>query len=247
MQELITKNYRGAPIEFELIDGQLMANATAMCAAFGKRPVNWLSLESTKRYVDALEAKSGFLTSLVETRTGGAGGGGTWIHERLILKLAQWLDVEFELQCDEWVAELLRTGKVELQRPPTPAELILAQAQQLVDHERRMFIIEEQQVETNREVQKLDEKVTVIAAKQNTIENNYFSITGFASLLKRRVTSTEAKELGKRASMMSRQRGIKMDKVTDSKFGSVNTYHLDILKLVFGAEPSSRPARRLAA
>jgi hypothetical protein len=248
MQELITKNYNGVPIEFELIDGQLMANATAMCAAFGKRPVNWLSLESTKRYVEAIQAKSGFLTSLIETRNGGAGGGGgTWIHERLILKLAQWLDVDFELQCDEWVAELLRTGKVAIQRVLSPAELILAQAQQLVDHEQRVHQLEAQQAQTTREIQQLDETVAMVAAKQNTIENNYYSITGYASLLKKRVTSADAKELGKQASMLSRQRGVKIDKVTDSKYGSVNAYHTDVLKSIFGAEPAARPARRLAA
>jgi hypothetical protein len=246
MQELITKNYNGFAIEFEFIDGQLMANATAMCAAFGKRAYDWLSTMTAKRYIDALQAKPG-IPVLVGTRQGGPSGGGTWVHERLILKLAQWLDVDFEVQCDEWVAELLRTGKVELQRTLSPAELILAQAQQLVDHEQRVHKLEKQQAETNREVQQLDEKVNMVAAKQNTIENNYFSITGYASLLKRRVTSAEAKDLGKQAATISRQRGIKIDKVTDSKYGTVNAYHTDVLKSVFGAQPSSRPARRLAA
>lgn len=251
MQELITKSYNGFTIEFELIDGQLMANATAMCAAFDKRPAKWLELEPIKRYIAALEAKSDFRTSFVESRKGGdlskAAQQGTWIHERLILKLAQWLDVDFEMQCDEWLAELLRTGRVELQRTLSPAELILAQAQQLVDHEHRVNQLEAQQAKTNRELEQLDDKVTMVAAKQNTIENNYFSITGYASLLKRRVTSTDAKELGKQAATISRQRNVKIDKVVDAKYGSVNAYHMDVLKQVFGAVPTARPARRLAA
>lgn len=32
-------------------------------------------------------------------------GGGTWIHQRLILNLARWLDVEFEIWCDEVLGE----------------------------------------------------------------------------------------------------------------------------------------------
>ena len=71
MQELITKSYNGFAIEFELIDGQLMANATAMCAAFDKRPAKWLELEPIKRYIAALEAKSDFRTSFIESRKGG--------------------------------------------------------------------------------------------------------------------------------------------------------------------------------
>ncbi|GAB3326213.1 hypothetical protein GCM10027299_25320 [Larkinella ripae] len=107
--------YKGHVIEFEVVGGQVYANATTMCQAFGKKPVNWLALPTVKRYVAAIQAKSENLT-LVLTRQGGLNPG-TWIHEKLILKLAQWLDVDFEIQCDEWVSELVRTGKVELQPP----------------------------------------------------------------------------------------------------------------------------------
>jgi len=49
------------------------------------------------------------LPSLTETRIGGTNPG-TWIHEKLILKLAQWLDVNFEIWCDERIAELMKHG-----------------------------------------------------------------------------------------------------------------------------------------
>lgn len=113
MQELITKDYNGVPIEFELINGQLTANATSMCAAFGREPYDWLRLITTKRYLDRLEEIRDFPGALVEVRNGRSGAG-TWIHERLILRLAQFRDTDFEIQCDKWLAKLLRTGKVEL-------------------------------------------------------------------------------------------------------------------------------------
>lgn len=111
--------YNDTPMEFEVIDGQVFANATIMCQAFNKRPSKWLELESTKRYLDALQVKTDLGTSLVETRKGNSNdfSQGTWIHEKLILKLAQWLDVNFEIWCDEKIAELLRTGKAELDKP----------------------------------------------------------------------------------------------------------------------------------
>lgn len=77
MQQLIkTLQYNGKPIEFEIINGQVFANATAMCQAFGKKPADWLRLATTQRYIDALKAKWENLTS-VETRQGGADKGST--------------------------------------------------------------------------------------------------------------------------------------------------------------------------
>lgn len=113
MTDLKIFNYNDNSIEFEVINGQVFANATAMCKVFGKTPPKWLGLESTKRYISALEKASTEKRHLVEIKHGGANPG-TWIHEKLILKLASWLDVNFELWCDTKIAELLRTGKVEL-------------------------------------------------------------------------------------------------------------------------------------
>jgi len=48
--------YNNTSIEFEVIEGQVYANATAMCQAFGKRPNEWLRLPSTQRYIEALKA-----------------------------------------------------------------------------------------------------------------------------------------------------------------------------------------------
>ena len=39
---------------------------------------------------------------------------GTWFHPRLGIVFARWLDLDFEIWCDEQIAELLMTGKVEL-------------------------------------------------------------------------------------------------------------------------------------
>ena len=145
---IVIKQYNNTPIEFDVINGQVMANATAMCQAFNKRPVNWLSLVSTDRYINALKAKSENLT-LVETRQGGLSPG-TWIHEKLILKLAQWLDVEFEIWCDEQIAELLRTGKIEV-----TSRLSLTREQQLAE----AFLIASQVItEKEAEIKQLKPK-----------------------------------------------------------------------------------------
>lgn len=230
MQELIIKNYNGFAIEFELIDGQLMANATAMCAAFGKRPADWLRSVAGARYVSALEAK-GKIPTLVETRQGGSNPG-TWINERLIIKMAQYLDVDFELQCDEWVAELLRTGKVEL-KVLTPAELLLKQCQQLVDHERRVQDLEVRQDADHKQIVVLGDRVAEVAAKQTSIDSEYYAVSGYANLVKVRLPASAANTYGKLATQLSRTTGYAVGKVFDGKYGAVNSDHTEILKQVF--------------
>lgn len=110
MPSLQTFSYQGSPVEFELIGGQVYANATAMCKPFGKEVRMWSRLESTQRYARAiLNRAENAQLKLHFTREGN--GGGTWIHEKLILKLAQWLSVDFEIWCDEQIAEILSSGR----------------------------------------------------------------------------------------------------------------------------------------
>lgn len=230
--ELITKNYHGFIIEFELIDGHLMANATAMCAVFGKRAQHWLDLAQPRRYISALEAKPG-IPALVEVRQGGATPG-TWINERLILKLAQWLNVDFEIRCDEWMSELLRTGRVAL-ATLTPAEILLQQATQMVEQERRVKELEGRQQADRLQLQAVEAAIAEVAAKQATIDTSGYSVAGYAGLHKIRLTLQSASGFGRRAATISRAQGYPVGKVHDARYGEVNVYHRDVLRQVMDA------------
>ena len=117
MNELTVREYLGNRIEFKMVDGHVYANANQMANGFGgsQKLKDWKRSENTKRYMEALEAKGKFSTPLIDTKIGGINGGETWIHEKLVLNFARYLNVEFELWCDEQIATLLREGKVELQ------------------------------------------------------------------------------------------------------------------------------------
>ena len=117
MNELMVREYLGNRIEFKMIDGHIYANANQMANGFGgsQKLKDWKRSENTKRYIEALEAKGKFSTPLIDTKIGGINGGETWIYEKLVLNFARYLNVEFELWCDEQIATLLREGKVELQ------------------------------------------------------------------------------------------------------------------------------------
>ena len=102
--------YKGTQIEFEVIDGHVMANATKMCQVFGKKFSDWTRTEAAQTYIKAI-AKKCVLTEnqLVNIKNGGEARG-SWINEKLILRVAQWLDVDFEIWCDEKIAELIKNG-----------------------------------------------------------------------------------------------------------------------------------------
>lgn len=98
--------YQGKPVTFDE-DGWF--NATVVAQRFGKRPVDWLKLPETRRYVNALSSKSKVKKShFARTARGGAPGtAGTWLHPKLAVRFAQWLDVDFAIWCDEQIENIL--------------------------------------------------------------------------------------------------------------------------------------------
>ena len=118
MNELVVREYLGNKIEFKMIDEHVYANANQMANGFGgsQKLKDWKRSENTKRYIEALEAKGKFSTPLIDTKIGGINGGETWIHEKLVLNFARYLNVEFELWCDEQIATLSREGIVTIDK-----------------------------------------------------------------------------------------------------------------------------------
>lgn len=126
MNELTVKEYLGNRIEFKMVDGHIYANANQMANGFGgsSKLRDWKASNNTKKYIEALEkSNSNKLEKISLVYSEEGRNGGTWIHEKLVLNFARYLNVEFELWCDEQIATLLREGKVELQ--PTNDKLSL--------------------------------------------------------------------------------------------------------------------------
>ncbi|MCG9065193.1 KilA-N domain-containing protein [Laribacter hongkongensis] len=137
---LIKANFDGSPMQFNP-DGWF--NATLAAEPFGKEPYDWLRQRDTVEYLAALSrhnGNSGFVeelnkirdlpgtssasqvkllrlakkTGFVRARAGCPdSGGGTWLHPKLAVRFAQWLEVDFAIWCDEQVDALIRgTGDV---------------------------------------------------------------------------------------------------------------------------------------
>lgn len=101
-------------VEFKVIDGQVYAKANSMTDSVTLD--NWKRSANTKRYIGALENKNSVKsTEYIISEEGRLGG--SWIHEKLILNLARYIDVNFELWCDDMIATLIRDGEVNLTKP----------------------------------------------------------------------------------------------------------------------------------
>ena len=109
MTKSLSLAYDGHQIQFR-DDGWF--NATSAAERFGKRPNDWLSLDSTKEYVailgDALKCDPG---ALYTTRRGGntrkKGNAGTWMHPKLAVAFARWLDPRFGVWCDGQIERII--------------------------------------------------------------------------------------------------------------------------------------------
>jgi hypothetical protein len=105
MNNVIPFNYQGRAVRF---NSEGWINATDVAKRFDKRPVDWLKQEETKQYLSALaEALNCEPESLLETRRGRYQSG-TWLHPKLAVSFARWLDLKFAVWCDLHIDALLR-------------------------------------------------------------------------------------------------------------------------------------------
>lgn len=103
-QALVSRSWNGTPISRRTSDGYV--NATAMCKANGKRWKDYRESDRCQHYLDALESVAGIsVHALVESRSGGAGGGGTWVHPQVAVDLARWISAPFAVWMDGWFLE----------------------------------------------------------------------------------------------------------------------------------------------
>ena len=127
--------------------------------------------------------------------------------------------------------------------PKSQAELILMYAQELVKHEKRVDGIEREVNLLREENQLLKEKLKThdLEIQANSCELDrfkngqgyWYTVLGYAKLQGIQLSLQESKTLGSRATALCRIANIVPNKVTDPRFGLVNTYPEHILSEVF--------------
>lgn len=110
-------SYDGNCIE---INDKGMWNATQMAKPFGKQASKWFENSQTKEFINEISKSNNLLMDdLVKVTKGGNvhNSTGTWIHEKLVIDFAQWLNVKFRVWCNTQIETLMREGKIELAKP----------------------------------------------------------------------------------------------------------------------------------
>lgn len=113
MSKVIKYDFDGHLYSFKL-DGWF--NATEAARQYGKRPVDWLRQDEAQNYISAMADALGQATKvsqshfgLVSTTRGGISPG-TWMHPKLAVRFAQWLDVRLAVWCDLQIDAIIRNG-----------------------------------------------------------------------------------------------------------------------------------------
>lgn len=88
-------------------------DATQIAKHYGKRPENFLRTEQNQEYISALAEHLGVTPKsvteknpLVIVKQGGRNQG-TWLHPKLAIHFARWLDPKFAVWCDEQIEQIL--------------------------------------------------------------------------------------------------------------------------------------------
>lgn len=105
----------------------------------GYAPSRWVRLKTSKKLVQALEHQKPEMASALEVKNGGEHPG-TYAHELLAVSYAGWISAEFQLKVNQAFIDM-RSGKA-LVPHMTQAEMLAAQAQLMVDMERRQLATE---------------------------------------------------------------------------------------------------------
>lgn len=118
-ENIISHNHNSTLINQRYKDGYI--NLTAMAQAEGKLIGDYLRLDSTKAFLEALSTDMGIPISavdgLVQVRKGGSdkSGQGTWGHPQVAIHCGQWCSPSFAVMVTGWVLTWMTTGQNPLQ------------------------------------------------------------------------------------------------------------------------------------
>ncbi|MGE8436821.1 MAG: KilA-N domain-containing protein [Pseudomonas palmensis] len=102
---VIPFHYQGQAVRF---NSEGWINATDVAKRYGKKPAEWLRLPESVKYMDALARHLNVGESHLLVRSAKGRSGGTWLHPKLAVSFARWLDVDFAVWCDLHIDALLR-------------------------------------------------------------------------------------------------------------------------------------------
>jgi ribosomal protein L7/L12 len=108
---ILSKNFKDFEIVFsQELNSNLYLNATKVAKSFNKDVREWKRSKQTIDYINALNDVGFSHTTLIKVVSGNFSDKreqGTWIHKKLIIAFARWLNPDFAVWCDGVIEEIL--------------------------------------------------------------------------------------------------------------------------------------------
>ena len=146
----------------------------------------------------------------------------TVINESGVYALVFGSKLESAKRFKHWITsevlpQIRKTGSYAVVK--TPTEMLVLMAQEM---DRQAKAVEE----VKEDVKRLESKIM-------TVPNEYYTVAGYANLKGKRIDVTRANQIGRYAANLSRKWGYEIGHVSDARYGTVNSYHMDILRDAF--------------
>jgi hypothetical protein len=144
------------------------------------------------------------------------------------------------------VQEQLADAYFDAQRLLTPAEQLLNQANVLVQHDKRMSMLEETQrttlsyvheakIDARKANLRADEAFTAATAalSHKFGDKDFYTIMAFCRMKNIKTDLSLAKVRGMQASNYTKSINGQINRIPDERFGEVNSYHISVLEHIF--------------
>lgn len=87
-----------------------------------------------------------------------------------------------------------------------------------------------------QELLEVKSDIQELRAKQSIRDEAYYTVSGYASIRGIKIDSSRANLVGRKCVKESKEAGIDIGTVHDAHYGKINSYHLDVLSVVFEKE-----------
>ena len=135
----------------------------------------------------------------------------------------------------EVIPAIRKTGKYEEKKKPlTQAELILQQAQWMVEAENRINNIENNVIGLANTIEDNDKSIKRLENNQRrTVTSNHLTVIAYANIKGIKPKSYHAPSIGKKATKICREKDLLIGTTVDSRYGLINTYPVEVLDEIF--------------
>ena len=141
----------------------------------------------------------------------------------------------FKKEVKKILKTIRKTGKYEEKKKPlTQAELILQQAQWMVEAESRINNIENNVIGIANTVESNDKSIKRLENNQRrTVTSNHLTVIAYANIKGIKPKSYHAPSIGKKATKICREKDLLIGTTVDSRYGLINTYPVEVLDEIF--------------